>query len=310
MKNQISKYILIFLIIVFSILFAILIYIRFFSTNKSKEYAILKEKGEGEIIYLDTLIVDMLNKLNNIDYSRYTVTVEEINEGEQQTSSKSSSSNGDTQSSNPESEKSVSSDSGSVSKEADQTQSRETKLSETNTLINSNSREIQWDKISYNVETLYTTWPTITIDLKSLNIPDEEISKFSNALDGVTQSIKNKDKSNSLINLYNLYAMLPRFLAYFTNDEAKINLYNTKAYVLNAYVSSEKDKWEEMNSNILQAINSLSMVLNSDSILESEKSSFDKAYILLQELQRSIILEDKEIFYLKYKLTIEQLEVL
>lgn len=93
MKNKISKYLLITLMIVFVILLVTLIYIRFFNNNESKEYAILKEKAEGEITYLDSSIIQLMNKLNNITYTRYQVTIKEINESEQQNNSSSNSEN-------------------------------------------------------------------------------------------------------------------------------------------------------------------------------------------------------------------------
>ena len=89
MKKQISKYLLITLMIICVILLITLIYIRFFSNNESKEYAILKEKAEGEITYLDSSIIQLMNNLNNISYSRYQVTIKEINESEQQNNSSS-----------------------------------------------------------------------------------------------------------------------------------------------------------------------------------------------------------------------------
>lgn len=91
MKNQISKYLLITLMIIFAILLITLIYIRFFYNNEAKEYAILKEKAEGEITYLDSSIIQLMNNLNNITYSRYQVTIKEINESEQQNNSSSNS---------------------------------------------------------------------------------------------------------------------------------------------------------------------------------------------------------------------------
>ena len=84
MKNQISKYLLITLMIIFVILLAILIYIRFWGSKEGEEYAILTEKAEGEITYLDSSIIQLMNNLNNISYSRYQVTIKEVNESEQQ----------------------------------------------------------------------------------------------------------------------------------------------------------------------------------------------------------------------------------
>lgn len=310
MKKEISKYLLIVLIIIFVIMLGILIYVKFFYSENNKEYSILREKGEGEIIYLDTTIIDLLNKLNNISYSRYEITIKQINEGQQQSNSDSSKQTGEQ---NIESEgggDTASKDAGSTSEVTNQSENKSSKLSQIDSLLNTDYNNIPWEEISYGIETIYTAIPTIKIDMKSLNVSDEDLNNFGISLDGAAQSIKAKDKNGALTNLYNLYNFLPKFLSAFSNDESKLNIYYTKANVLSAYVSANSDKWEDMNLSINAALNCINTAKSGENIIDAEKISFDKAYTLLQELQKGISLEDKEIFYLKYKLTMEQLEIL
>lgn len=325
MKKQISKYLLTSLIVIFTILLATLIYIKFFSNNKDNEYAILTEKAEGEVEYLDYTIIELMNKLNNISYSRYQVTIKEVNESEQLNNSSSNSEsagNGmQTQeqgSSNQEGSKSGVNSSGSndnnsnnsESESLNQSEARTSRLAQVDSLLNSNYDDVPWDEISYGVETIYTAWPSISLDMKALNINDSDISNFSTTLDGVAQAVKVQDKNSTLINLYNLYILLPKYLSYFLSDEYTLNVYNTKAYVLSSYVSADSQNWEDMNTNVTNAINTLSKNMNSADINDTEKSTIEKSYVLLEELKRGIGLEDKEIFYLKYKLAMEQLEIL
>ena len=325
MKNQISKYLLIALIVIFTILLATLIYIKFFSNSKDNEYAILTEKAEGEVEYLDYTIIELMNKLNNISYSRYQVTIKEVNESEQLNNSSSNSEsagNGmQTQeqgSSNQEGSESKVNGSGSndnnsnnsESESLNQSEARTSRLAQVDSLLNSNYDDVPWDEISYGVETLYAAWPSISLDMKALNINDSDISNFSTTLDGVAQAVKVQDKNSTLINLYNLYILLPKYISYFLSDEYTLNVYNTKAYVLSSYVSADSENWEDMNTNVTNAINTLSKNMNSADINDTEKSTIEKSYVLLEELKRGIGLEDKEIFYLKYKLAMEQLEIL
>ena len=65
-----------------------------------------------------------------------------------------------------------------------------------------------------------------------------------------------------------------------------------------------------MSLSINSAIDCITKAKSGENILDTEQVSFDKAYTLLQELKNGINVEDKEIFYLKYKLTMEQLEIL
>ena len=325
MKKQISKYLLTSLIVIFTILLATLIFIKFFSNNKDNEYAILTEKAEGEVEYLDYTIIELMNKLNNISYSRYQVTIKEVNESEQLNNSSSNSEsagNGmQTQeqgSSNQEGSKSGVNSSGSndnnsnnsESESLNQSEARTSRLAQVDSLLNSNYDDVPWDEISYGVETIYTAWPSISLDMKALNINESDISNFSTTLDGVAQAVKVQDKNSTLINLYNLYILLPKYLSYFLSDEYTLNVYNTKAYVLSSYVSANSENWKDMNTNVTNAINTLSKNMNSADINDTEKSTIEKSYVLLEELKRGVGLEDKEIFYLKYKLAMEQLEIL
>ena len=196
------------------------------------------------------------------------------------------------------------------SESSNQSEARTSRLAQVDSLLNSNYDDIPWDEISYGVETLYTAWPTISIDMKALNVGESDISSFSTTLDGVAQAVKIQDKNSALINLYNLYTLLPKYLSYFSSDETKLNVYNTKAYVLSSYVSANSENWGEMNTNVTNAINTLSKNMQMEEIRDTEKSTLEKSYTLLEELQRSVGLEDKEIFYMKYKLAMEQLEIL
>ena len=330
MKNQISKYLLITLMIIFVILLVILIYIRFWGNNEANEYTILTEKAEGEITYLDSSIIQLMNNLNNISYSRYQVTIKEVNENEQQSNSsnnsasaengsqttenanQSSSGNGQEGGNEQSSDQSGGSSGGNsnASESTNQSEARTSRLAQVDSLLNSNYNDIPWDEISYGVETLYTAWPTISIDMKALNVGESDISSFSTTLDGVAQAVKVQDKNSALINLYNLYTLLPKYLSYFSSDETKLNVYNTKAYVLSSYVSANSENWGEMNTNVTNAINTLSKNMQSEKLNNIEKTALEKSYTLLEELKRGIGVEDKEIFYLKYKLAMEQLEIL
>ena len=324
MKNQISKYLLIALIVIFTILLATLIYIKFFNNNKNDEYALLTEKAEGEVKYLDYTIIELMNKLNNISYSRYQVTIKEVNESEQQNNSSGNSESagngmqiqdGSTNQQGSESKEngSGSNDNNSNNSESEslnQSEARTSRLAQVDSLLNSNYDDVPWDEISYGVETIYTAWPSISLDMKALNINDSDISNFSTTLDGIAQAVKVQDKNSALINLYNLYILLPKYLSYFSSNEYTLNVYNTKAYVLSSYVSANSENWEDMNTNITNAINTLSKNMESTDLKDIEKSTIEKSYALLEELKRGIGLEDKEIFYLKYKLAMEQLEIL
>ena len=53
MGEKKNKYIAILAISILVMMVLVLIYFNFFSSSNASEYGILKEKGKGEIIYLD-----------------------------------------------------------------------------------------------------------------------------------------------------------------------------------------------------------------------------------------------------------------
>ena len=187
----------------------------------------------------------MLNKLNNISYVRYEISIKEINEDQQQTDS------GNTGEQSQDKEKDSSSgDSSNKGSEGDATnesENRASKLSKTDSLLTGNYDNIAWEEIAYTLETIYVAWPTISLDMKTLNVAEADIGSFSATLDKTAQTIKSLDKNNTIVNLYNLYVLLPKFLSYFESNETLLSTYYTKAYVLNAYVSANSEKWEEMS---------------------------------------------------------------
>lgn len=310
MKKQLSRYLLIVLMVIFFILLGALIYINFFSNNK-EEYSILAEKVEGEIKYLDTSIIELMNKLNNISHSRYQVTIKEVNESEQlNNSSSNSQSAGNGMQTSEQGSNMQNQSNNNPSESTNQSEARTSRLAQVDSLLEADYDNISWEDISFGVETMYTSWPSINLDLKALKINETDISTFSTTLDGLAQAIKAQDKDNALINLYNLYILLPKYLSYFNTDEYILNIYNTRAYILSAYVSANSEKWEETNKNVTSALEAISKNLENEKSSDLKKSSIEKAFVLLEELKRGAALEDKELFYLKYKLAIEQLEIL
>lgn len=77
-----------------------------------------------------------------------------------------------------------------------------------NILINTNS-EIDWNYMKNVVEIIYTSWPTIMLDLHSINIKNEDILTFSGTLDTLIVAIQNEDKKATLSNLAVLYSFIP-----------------------------------------------------------------------------------------------------
>lgn len=337
MKKETGKYLAILLGIICLILAIILIYVKVMAANNKSSEKDLNNKIEEEIKYLDSNIIKIMNKLNNITVINYKVYTREINDpsgskgasGEDSSKGNSSSSmqEGNSSSGSSSGQGGQSGQGGSSGGESSQgggsqgqegsssgaSSSSPITVSELipNTIISSNNNETNWVELAYLLENIYSTWPTINLDLQEKGISSEMIDVFSLSMNGAIQALKNQDKGNTLVNLYNMYVNLPRYINATTSDASKINLYNTKANILNAYVlATTSDKWNDITNSVIEAKNNFNTILTSENDDKNTKTNLQKTYVILEDLERASKLNDKEIFLIGYKNVIQQLETM
>lgn len=166
--------------------------------------------------------------------------------------------------------------------------------------------DINWNEMKNEVENIYTIVPTMTLDLYNLNINQEDILNFNKELDDLTIAVKNEDKENTLIKLANLYRYLPAYANIISNDKNYISLLETKSNIFNSYVFVNIDNWDEASNYTNKAIESYSRALNN--IKENNNYDTNKIYIILNEIQNTINIKDKDVFLIKYKNFIEETE--
>lgn len=169
------------------------------------------------------------------------------------------------------------------------------------------SQEVDWDSIKSNTEMLYSTLPTVILDLHELNVNNEDILNFSNVLDQVTLSVKQEDKTATLNNLASLYAFLPTYRSQISEDNQSINIDYVKACVLNSYAFVEQEKWDEMKNQMANAMNYFSNIMNRVEGKEQDQNRISKIYVLLNELNNSIDKKEKDLYYIKYRNLMEEL---
>ena len=343
MKKEIGKYIAIFLGVVCVLLTIALICIKVSSVNAQTMEKDIKGKIEEEISFLDLNITEVMNKVNNITVIKYKVYTREINEGDNSSNSSSQNSQGSSQSQSGQSsnqEGSSSNQEGSSSGQESssssqgqgessqnssqgqgnseqgsqgQSQSNSTTVSDLvpNVTLENNNQETDWKEISYSLEKIYSTWPTINLDFQKQGISSEIINNFSLSMDGVIQSIKNKDKKNTLINLFNMYINIPKYASSVNLDSEKLNLYNTKLNILNAYtLVSTDDNWNNAVASITSAKSYFSSIVSAINNDEEKKNSLQKTYVLIEDLERIAQINDKDIFYMGYKNVMQALETM
>lgn len=282
-------------IITLAIIAGIVFAFNIFSNAENTES--IEEKDEEEVKYLDTKLLSLINYLNNIDLQNYKLVLTKI----ESESSESSSSSKKEQKNN---EQEDSTENGTDEKE------KTLSKMEQETIV-TNEGEVNWKTIEGEIEVLSATWPTIVLDLYKLDVSSEDIMKFSNDLDQAITQVKNKDKALACMYFAKLYGYLPTFLNKSNPEEIRRDALEAKSYIVNAYAYAETENWDKMRSEIEKAENVFSSLVNDAKYVNDKRMyNINKIYILIEELKNSLVTKDTGIFYLKYKNTIEELNIL
>ncbi len=171
------------------------------------------------------------------------------------------------------------------------------------------NKQIDWSTLKSDIEIFYSAWSPIILDLYKLNVNKDDILNFNATLDSTVIFIKNEDKTNSALYLASLYSFIPRYIQSYSDDNLSINLSNVKSCIVNSYALIEKDNWNEISIQLQNAERYFFNILN-ETDNNQKTYNTNKAYVLFKELQNSLNTQDKEIFYIKYKNVIEELNII
>lgn len=261
----------------------------------------LSGKLDAQIQYLETEFTRMLNNINNISTQNYKVTTQKISSpdlksesGENSGGAKKGEQTSKSQNSSSESEESQS-DSSNI----------DIMQMEQNSIL-SRSEKVDWETIKFDIEHIQDNWNTIILDLYKININNEDVVKFGNDLDATTIAIKDENKILTLQQLSKLYEYLVKYTEQYSKDTKRINKIKTKYNVIKAYTLVDEEKWEQISKYLLEAEKSYTNILNNSE--ESNETNANKIYIALKELQNSISMKNKDVFYIKYRTFLRQLE--
>lgn len=290
------------------VIFLIILLISTLTGCNNKKDNNEESKIISELDYLDTNIVSILNGLNGITTGNYTITKEEIQK--QEKSSESSSQGGNESSENNSSGEQEQ----TQSQSNDSSSSEESKITVTGmnqkTVISSDENNIDWNLIKNEIEKINDSWSIIILDLASKNVNNEDILNFSSTLNNTILSIKDENKINALENSAKLYSFIPKFHGQLEQNTSNQKLKKVKSDLFNAYSLVEKEDWAQIENNIISSINTFKEILNDIEYVKNKEYKTNKVYVLLNELQSSLVYRDKKLFYLKYKNLVESINLL
>lgn len=280
------------------------------SKNSEKDQ---KDKVFSQIKYMEGKIANLLNSMNNVEVRNYSVVTSEMSKAtteksKSQNSSSSSSSEGGGSSeksgnSSGEQENSEDSSEGATSGEEEKEEKFEMKA----TGVLTNTEDINWDIIKNEIENIYTSLPSITMDLYQQNISQEDVLGFNTEFDKLTSVAKEEKKEETLTELTKVYEYFPKFLKGSGQEALYTILVETKWNVFKGYSKLDTGNWQEISKDIKDAIDTYSKLLTNTEINEKKQYSVSKVYIMINELQNAVNLNDSAVFLIKYKNLLEEM---
>lgn len=266
-----------------------------------------REKALTELKYLDSKIEDIFNEMNNITMRNYKVYTSNIEPNKKESSNTSSESSSSSDSGNSKSSTQTTSneqEEGNQSNE-DEKNLKNYTMQQEGVLTNTNA--IDWNKVKNEIELIYTSIPTITLDLYGLNINQDEILNFNRQYDNLTVLVKNQNKEETLRELAKTYQYIPKFAERVTDDTVYKTVLNTKSNIFLAYSKLDSKNWDEISSDIKNVINVFSQLLTGNVVNTNNQTTINKVYVMLNELQNATNVKDEAVFLIKYKNLLEEI---
>ena len=306
MQKKVMNYI--FTIIAIIIVIVVIILIGTYQINKNKPEDI-NAKLTTEMSYLDHEILSVINSLNNLD-TEFLIMNNKINSTNNQSetsggsSSSSGSSSGGKSSSNGGSSGQNSS-SGTQQSSQNQTNSTIVSTMEPKSILSRNRNDIDWKFIQSELEEINNSWVTITIDLNSVNTPNNDILAFNTNMDNALKYVKDKDKQNSLISIANLYSIIPKYEESYENSNKTIKIAYIKSDIVSSYALLDTGKWDNIYSFLSDADTKLAGLVNST---DNKNENLQKSYVLLKDYIKSTNDKDVDLCYMKYYYVMKELD--
>ena len=288
------------------VLIAIIIILGFIiysNANKNNENN-QQEKVLSEIKYIESKLVQLFNEMNKIESRNYTISIGEISKDSSSSQNSIESNSGGSEGGTSSGEESDSTDNSNSSLNSDQDNKKfELQLSG----VLTNKEDINWDYIKGEIENIYTSLATITIDFYQIGTTQENVIKFNQQLDKLSIAIKEENKELVLGELSNLYTNLSNITQNINGNELYKKVIKIKDNIFKAYSKLDTVNWEEIANDISNAITLYSELLTNTTENIEKQYEINKGYILINEMQNAVNLQDVSIFLIKYKNLLEEL---
>ena len=137
------------------------------------------------------------------------------------------------------------------------------------------------------------------------NIEKSTINDFGQSLNSSLIAINNLNNQDIQQSLINLYERLINIYEQEENDANYKDIIITKYNLMNSYILVKRGNWIEADKFIKKAVEAITQIFNESD--EDNLYNINLAYISIKELENVIAMQNYEIFYIKYKIALENL---
>ena len=301
--------------IILIVIIAILGFVIYSNANKGEENN-QQEKVFSEIKYVESKLVQLFNEMNKIESRNYSIAIGEISKdssssqsngqssGQSNDESSSESGSGGGEGGTSSGEQSDSSNNSNSSSNSDQDNKKfELQLSG----VLTNKEDINWDYVKGEIENLYTSVATITLDFYQIGANQDNILSFNQQIDNLSVAVKDENKETTLAELSNLYTNLSNITQNSQGNETYKMVVRIKENIFKAYSKLDAGKWDEISNDVNNATSIYAELLTNASNGIDNQYEINKGYILINEMQNAVKLQDVSVFLIKYKNLLEEL---
>lgn len=164
-----------------------------------------------------------------------------------------------------------------------------------------------WENLLADTRKIEDVLAVTLVDLASLNIQADEISKLTNGVDNMIIAADKKDERAYIIELNNVYALIPTYMEKYAAGQDVAFKKRLKYYAISSYVAYSDNNLEMAKTQVSELDRVYSEKMQQLDYVQNNEYNMNKIYILIQELKKAIEADSSELVKSKYLLVIDEI---
>ena len=147
----------------------------------------------------------------------------------------------------------------------------------------------------------------LIVDLATENVENEEITKLSDGINNMISNLYSEDEKTFLVELNNVFSLLPNFEAKVSNNNDEIFERRLKYFSISSYIAFYVGDKELAKTQVAALENEFVEKQKDIEYIEKHKYNLNKIYLLIEELKKAIDTDREELVREKYLLLIDEI---